>query len=145
LRPLISSGAANGFKEANMARFSRILMLIPLMAITGAFAEAAESTIVTDSQRDAAIARHAGSEDANRAAIQKLLQRDDVRDMAAATGLDVVRAEAAIATLDADELATLGAAAADANGGLSGGDIERRHVVIGLAVIGAITVLAILL
>lgn len=132
-----------------MGRFSRILVsaLVALVAVPGAWAgtEADDSTLVTGSRMDDALARHIDSDEASRAAIQNLLERDDVREMALAAGLDVAGAERAVATLDGEELATLGAAAADANAALAGGDVTRRHVVIGLAVIGAIAVLAIVL
>ena len=78
-------------------------------------------TLATQAMLDNAIAKALDQDAAARNTITSLLQRDDVRGMAASHGLDVRRAEAAVSTLQGDKLQRLSALAADANAQLAGG------------------------
>src|SRR5690349_3946274 len=71
---------------------------------------------------DAAITKALGQEDAARQTIARLLHRDDVRKMATGYRLALRPAEAAVATLQGDELQRLSGIAATADARLSGGD-----------------------
>ena len=68
-----------------------------------------------------AIATRVSDQASQRAAIQSLLARPEVRDLAANSGLDLTRAKAAAATLEGSELERLAAQAATAQAQLAGG------------------------
>ncbi len=60
--------------------------------------------------------------DVQRATILGLLQRPEVRSVAAESGLDLKRAESAVGVLQGDELSRLARQAAEADRALAGGD-----------------------
>lgn len=60
--------------------------------------------------------------DADREAIQILLQREDVRQIAGSAGLDLQRASAVAGVLSEAELESLAPLARDLNAGLAGGN-----------------------
>jgi hypothetical protein len=97
--------------------------LVGTFALSGPLAHSADSaaSLATQADLDKAIAKTLGQEDAARSAITTLLQREDVRSLAKAHGLDVRRAEAAVSTLQGDELQRLSLLAANANAQLAGG------------------------
>lgn len=76
---------------------------------------------VQPSELQAAIERRVESQSAQRAEIQRLLSRPEVRELAAQYGLDIERAEASAANLDGEELQRLAAQAGAANAELEGG------------------------
>ncbi len=80
--------------------------------------------------------------DADRQVIQVMLQREDVRRVAGAAGLDLERASAAAAVLSGTSLASLAAQARTVNDGLAGGD---GNVVISTTAIIIILLLLILI
>jgi hypothetical protein len=60
-----------------------------------------------DSQAlSAALSAHADGERAQRATVQRVLERDDVRAVAARLGLDMTQAASAVATMSGPELAS---------------------------------------
>jgi hypothetical protein len=99
-------------------------VFLGMLALSGPLAHSADSVagLATQTDLDNAIVRTLAQEDAARSTITTLLQRADVRSMAESRGLDVQRAEAAVSTLQGDELQQLSLLAADANTQLSGGD-----------------------
>ena len=106
-------------------RFSIVrYLLVGLLVLSGPPAYSADSVVslATQADLDKAIAKTLGQEDAARNTITTLLQRDEVRSMAEGYGLDVRRAEAAVSTLQGDELQRLSLLAADADAQLAGGD-----------------------
>lgn len=66
----------------------------------------AQVRTVDDQALSAALSAHADGERAQRAAVQRVLGRDDVRAVAARLGLDMTQATAAVATMSGPELAT---------------------------------------
>jgi hypothetical protein len=84
----------------------------------------------------AAIASRNDEEASQRAAIQSLLSRPEVQQLAAGAGLDLERARSAAACLEGEELQSLAAQAQLADAQLRGGDA---------LVIGSTTVIIILL
>lgn len=88
---------------------------------------------------DAALAQHASQADADRAAVHGLLARPDVAALAGSMGLDLQRADRAVATLDGSELASLAAQARQADADLAGGQssvrISTTLIIIGLLVL----------
>lgn len=83
------------------------LVLLPLFVSTPAFAQ--QPRVVDAEAMSQALAGKADSEDAQRALVRRVLDRDNVRQMAARMGLDVERAEVAVATLSGAELTVLAA------------------------------------
>jgi hypothetical protein len=90
---------------------------------------------------DRALARQVESENASRAAIRALLERDEVRRMAGDLGLEVRRAESAVATLQGAELQRVAQAAATANDQLTGGAQTIQISVVTLLLIIIIIIL----
>jgi hypothetical protein len=81
----------------------------------------ADTTAVGASDLDAAVASSLLQEDAAREQVRQLLAREGVQKMAEASGFDLRRADAAVATLDGEELQEAARLAAQANEELAGG------------------------
>jgi len=79
--------------------------------------------------------------DTQRATIVGLLQRPEVRDLAAGSGLDLRSAESAVATLEGDELSRLAQYAANAEQNLAGGDPKITISLVALLLIVIIVIL----
>jgi hypothetical protein len=84
---------------------------------------------------EAAVLARAASEDAARARLQGLLAREDVRDLVRGAGLDLRQAEAAVATLQGDELRLLADQAAVAEAERVGGQVIQIGLVTALLII----------
>jgi len=99
-------------------------VLVGMLALSGPMALSADRAVglATEADLDNALAKALVQEDAARNTITTLLQRDEVRSLAEGYGLDVRRAEAAVGTLQGDELQRLSLLAADADYQLAGGD-----------------------
>ena len=125
------------------ARRSIASLLMGMFAISGSWAYGADSTPspTTQADLDNAIAKTLAQEDAARSEITSLLQRDDVRTLAEGYGLDTRRAEAAVGTLQGDELQRLSQLAASADVQLAGGDTVIRISLVALLLIVIIVIL----
>lgn len=97
------------------------IVLVLLLAAPVASAAAAESHVVGRAEMQSAIATRTTTLAAQRAEIQTLLGRPEVRRLADRTGLDLERARAGAATLEGEELERLAAQATIANAQLEGG------------------------
>jgi hypothetical protein len=97
------------------------LLLVPLFLVSSP-ALAQPERIVNSAAMHEALAGKAAAERGQRDLVLRVLDREDVREMAARFGLDVADARAAVATMDAADLGTLAqhAGALDA-AGLAGG------------------------
>jgi len=88
---------------------------------------------------DAAVQQHVRTADQDRETVRLFLQRGDVRAIAGTYGIDVRRAETAVATMDAPALASIAAQARQAEDGLAGGQsrvtISTTAIIIGLLVL----------
>lgn len=88
---------------------------------------------------DAALQQQVSAVERDRETVRLFLQRDDVKAIAGKAGIDIGRAETAVAALDASELATLAAQAQRAEQGLAGGQskvtISTTTIIIGLLVL----------
>lgn len=93
--------------------------------------------VVGENEIQARIDQQISRTDADRQAIQTMLQREDVRRLAGAAGLDLERASAAAAVLSGPLLDNMAAQARAINGDLTGGD--------GTVVISATALIIILL
>lgn len=88
---------------------------------------------------DAALQQHVDASAADRETVLKLLERDEVRDVAGQVGLDLRRAATAIATLEGAELTRLATQARQVEEALAGGQsrivITTTTLIIALLVI----------
>jgi hypothetical protein len=119
-------------------------VLVGMLVLSGGpLVQGAEraSSLASQADLDSAIAKKLGQEDSARSAISTLLQRDEVRSLAEGYGLDVGRAEAAVSTLQGDELQRLSLLAADADVQLAGGDQMIRISLVALLLIVIIVIL----
>jgi|SRR5687768_848887 len=81
----------------------------------------AQSNVIGKSALDKAVQERVATDQADRDAIQSLLRRAEVREVAGKAGLSLEKASAAVATLEGSELAQLAAQARQANNDLAGG------------------------
>jgi hypothetical protein len=95
----------------------------------------ADTSAVGSSDLDAALAASANQEDAAREQVRALLDREEVRTLAAAAGLDLRRADAAVAALDGEELELVAQHAAAADDALAGGQTITISLVAALLII----------
>ncbi len=100
------------------------VVLVSLFALSSPEARSADppSGPVSQAQLDQVLAKKLHDEDAARATIRRLLQREDVRKLARGYGLDAGQAEAAVGTLQGEELQRLASQAAAVDSRLAGGD-----------------------
>jgi hypothetical protein len=90
---------------------------------------------------DAALALHERKEAGQRERVRALLQRDDVRAVAAGQGIDLRRAEGALDTLGGEDLRRLADQTAAVEAGLAGGDLTITISLIALLLIIIIVIL----
>ena len=111
-----------------MHRYPKSLVAILLVAILLPAATALranqEESIVDQKTLDRAIAAKVESEDGSRDAIRSLLQRPEVRILVEGMGVDVKRAHAAVATLNAQDALFLGSLADGIDTQLAGGQVS---------------------
>jgi hypothetical protein len=69
----------------------------------------------------ATVGEHVAKQDADRAAVREALNRPDVREVAAQTGIDLARLTAAVDTLGGEDLERAAGAARQVNESLVGG------------------------
>jgi hypothetical protein len=131
----------NMVKTLALAAFA--VLAIGVMATGTVSAGEAERHVVADQEIQAKIDQQLGQADADRQAIQGLLQRAEVREIAGAAGLDLERASDAAAVLSGPALAQLAAQARTAEADLAGGD--RTIVVSATLVIIVLLILILLL
>jgi len=116
------------------------LVLGVLMAATPALAQ--QKTIADAAAMRQAVAAQVQADQQTRAAVQRVLARDQVQDVAATLGLDVVTAERALATLSSAELAQLAGPAQQVDAALAGG---QSTIVISTTTLLLIIIIVILL
>jgi len=106
-------------------RLALAFLTVVVIAVGAAGASLAgepQRHVVGGSEIQDRIDQQIGQADADRQAIQNMLQREDVRQAAGAAGLDLERASAAATVLSGPTLATLAAQARTVNAELAGGD-----------------------
>ena len=97
------------------------------------------SHVASQSILDAAVQEHVDNVEADREAVMRLLDREDVRTVAGDLGLDLRRMETAIATLEGQPLADVVAQAQRVEQALAGG--QSRVVISTTLIIIALLVL----
>ena len=122
-----------------MRQFQKLLVLplACLMAMsTSAFAQ---QHVVSQDILTAAVTDHIAAQEGGRNAVRTALQHPQVRGMAAKMGVDLTRAEAAVATMSGADLERAAVAARQVNDTLAGGAstivISTTTVIIALLVI----------
>jgi cell division protein FtsL len=117
-------------------------LLVAVLALSSPLAYSADRSadVTTQADLDTAVAKKLAQEDAARATIRGLLQRDVVREMAKSYDLDLKRADAAVGTLQGDELESLSLQAAQVDSQLSGGD-----TVISLSLVSLLLIIIIII
>jgi hypothetical protein len=119
-----------------MHRFARALVVFAVgCGLAQAVPVNAAQSVVSGADLDRALAARRATDEAARATIHALLARDQVKSLAHEAGLDLRRADAAVATLDGDELQALAAQAAVANADLAGGQTVQISLIAALLII----------
>ena len=101
-----------------------ILVVITLSPLATPLRASQEQSVVDRATLDRAVAAKVESEDGSRDAIRNLLQRPDVSSLVEGMGVDVKRAHAAVATLDAEDALFLGSLAETIDTQLAGGQVS---------------------
>ena len=118
-----------------------ILMAAPRIQASspGAGQSAPPTHIAGQSVLDAAVQEHARATNRDRETVRLFLQRADVRGIAGKYGIDIRRAESAVAAMDASDVANMAAQARAADEALAGGQgsvtISTTAIIIGLLVL----------
>jgi len=115
------------------------LTAIVLSVLIAAPPVSAQEHVAGQQVLDAAVQQRVRAIDQDRETVQQFLQRSDVQAIAGQYGIDVRRAESAVAAMSASELASVAAQARHANEALAGGastvTISTTAIIIGLLVL----------
>ena len=121
-----------------------ILFSLTLFFFTTASpADAQTPHAASPSALDAALQEHAAATNTDRETVLRLLERDEVKAIAGAAGLDLKTATSAVATMNAQELSEVAAQARQADQALAGGQtvtLNAVWIIIGLLIIILIVV-----
>ena len=104
-----------------MQMFRRILATTLAVMMCAPAAWAQQTNTITKSALDQAVQQRVSQDQADREVLRGFLQNPTVKRVAAKAGLSTVRAEAAIATLEGDQLRQAANHARDVNQDLAGG------------------------
>jgi hypothetical protein len=121
-------------------RLSLSILPVVLAALIAAPHVSAQSThSAPQAALDAALRQHVAASAADRAAVLGLLDRAEVKAAAGQAGIDLRDVSAAVATLDAEQLAAVSAQAQQVSEALAGGQsrvvISTTAIIIGLLVL----------
>ena len=110
------------YKRLALAAFA--VVAVAVGAAGASPADEPQRHVVAVNEIQSRIDQQINQADADRQAIQTLLQREEVRQIAGAAGLDLERASAAAAVLSGPSLKKLAAQAREVNANLAGGDTK---------------------
>lgn len=99
--------------QRSLAIFLSVLVLAPVAS--------AQDHVIGKSALDQAVQQRTGQEQADREAIRALLQRAEVRNVANKAGLSLEKAQAAVSTLEGQELQQAASQARQVQDNLAGG------------------------
>jgi hypothetical protein len=122
-------------------RMLRLSIVPVLVVLTGfpSLATAGQKHAVAPGALAAAVASHTAKQDADRESIRQALNRPEVREIAAKTGIDMARVAAAAETLSGSDLERTAEAARQVNDSLVGGAstvvISTTTIIIALLVV----------
>ncbi|MEO6236886.1 MAG: PA2779 family protein [Vicinamibacterales bacterium] len=128
-----------------MQMFRRILVTALVVLMSAPMAWAQQTHVVNKSALDQAVQRRVNQEQADRDTLRTFLQNPQVKSVAAKAGLSVEQAEAAVSTLQGDQLRQAAGQASAVNQDLAGGAtvvITTTTIIIILLVIIIIAVIA---
>jgi hypothetical protein len=117
-------------------------VLVGMLLLSSPLVRGADG-VASQADLDNAIAKTLSQEDAARNTITTLLQRAEVRSIAQGYGLDLRRAEAAVSTLEGNELQRVSGLAAAADSQLAGGDQVIRISLVAVLLIIIIVILVV--
>jgi hypothetical protein len=124
----------------------RRFLAVTLMVLLAAPAAQAQSHVVSKADLAKAVAERVRQDQADRDAIVSLLQRQEVRTIAAKAGLSVDKATAAVSVLQGDDLRELASQARQVQNDLAGGAstivISTTTIIIVLLIIILIVLIA---
>jgi hypothetical protein len=131
---LFTISFTGGFDRMRTTVTALILLVSTLVIDPRLIAQ--EPHAASQSAIDAALQEHTATAEADREAVLRVLQHSDVARLAGQLGLDLKRAESAIATLEGQELSELAARARVVDQALAGGQrsitITTTMIIIGL-------------
>ncbi len=126
--------------------FVRRSIAVCLAVLLVAPSARAQQSVVGTSALEQAVQERVKQEQSDRDALASLLRRAEVREVAAKAGLSIARAEAAVATLDGDDLRELAKQARQVENELAGGAstivISTTTIIIVLLIIILIVLIA---
>lgn len=129
-----------------MRMLQRILGTTLALALFAPAAWAQQSHTISSSALDQAVQQRVSDDQADRQAIHNLLQRDEVKSIAGKAGLSIEKADAAVSTLQGDDLRQLAGQARSIDQQLAGGAstvvISTTTIIIVLLVILLIVAVA---
>lgn len=128
-----------------MQMFRRVLGVAFAVMLVAPAASAQQTHVINKSALDQAVQQRVTQEQADRDAIRDFLHNPAVKDVAGKAGLPLATAEAAVSTLQGDELHQLASQARGVNDQLAGGStivISMTTIIIVLLVIILIVALA---
>jgi hypothetical protein len=99
----------------------RSIAVVLVMLLVAPMARAQQSSVVSKSALEQAVQERVQQEQADRETIASLLRRAEVRQIASNAGLSIDKAEAAVSTLEGDDLRELAKQARQAENDLAGG------------------------
>ncbi|MEE8128958.1 MAG: hypothetical protein V3T48_01610 [Vicinamibacterales bacterium] len=122
-----------------MKRIRRTLIGLLLSALVVNPVLAQQLHVVDQVALDQQVAAKVAKTAEQRAVIERLLEREEVRSVAERTGIELADVKAAVATLEGDELAQLAVHAQGVDDSLTGGQstitISTTTIIIGLLVV----------
>ena len=128
-----------------MQRFRRVTGAALAVVLTASTAFAQQTHVIDKSALDQAVQQRVSQDQADREAIRTFLQNPAVQGVAQKAGLSIEKADAAVSTLQGDELRQAAGQARAVNGQLAGGDtivITTTTIIIVLLLVILIVVLA---
>jgi hypothetical protein len=105
-----------------MQMFRRILAATLAVMLCAPAAWAQQTHVINKSALDQAVQQRVSQDQSDREALRTFLRNPQVRSAAATAGLPIEKAEAAVSTLQGDELRQAAGQARAANQDLAGGD-----------------------
>ncbi len=126
----------------NLLRTFVAACLAVCLSVSAAAAQVAH--VVDQATLDRLLSERIEQDQADRAAVQRLLTYQEVRTVASRFGVDLTRAQAAVSTLDGPELRSLAAQAQHVETALAGGQstitLSTTTIIIGLLLLVVIIV-----
>ena len=126
--------------------FVRRSLAVCLVVLLAAPAARAQQSVIGTADLERSVQARVQRDQADRAAIASLLRRPEVREIAAKAGLSIEKAEAAVGTLQGDDLRELASQARQAENDLAGGAttivITTTTIIIILLIVIIIVLLA---